>query len=91
MFADVRRGLTIAAAVDAATVTDTDGNVVDTTEFFGKRDQPEADDDEEPDEADDDDEAEPKPRPHPRSHRATRSDAVSERGDFGECVTAPVG
>jgi len=37
MFADVRRGLTIAAAVDAATVTDTDGNVVDTSEFFGKR------------------------------------------------------
>jgi trigger factor len=39
MFADVRRGLTIAAAVEAATVTDTDGNVVDTSEFFGKRDQ----------------------------------------------------
>jgi trigger factor len=38
MFADVRRGLTIAAAVEAATVTDTDGNVVDTSEFFGKRD-----------------------------------------------------
>ena len=56
MFADVRRGLTIAAAVDAATVTDTDGNVVDTTEFFGKRDQLEAADDREPDEADDDDE-----------------------------------
>jgi trigger factor len=55
MFADVRRGLTIAAAVDAATVTDTDGNVVDTTEFFGKPDQLEAED-EEPDEADDDDE-----------------------------------
>ena len=35
MFADVRRGLTIAAAVRAATVTDTDGTVVDTTEFFG--------------------------------------------------------
>jgi trigger factor len=47
MFADVRRGLTIAAAVEAATVTDTDGNVVDTAEFFGKRSQPEAGDDEE--------------------------------------------
>jgi trigger factor len=35
MFADVRRGLTVAAVVEAATVTDTDGNVVDTTEFFG--------------------------------------------------------
>jgi len=35
MFADVRRGLTIAAVVHAATVTDTDGTVVDTTEYFG--------------------------------------------------------
>ena len=41
MFADVRRGLTIAAAVKAATVTDSDGNAVDTTEFFGKRGQAE--------------------------------------------------
>ena len=45
MFADVRRGLTIAAAVEAATVTDSDGNVVDTDEFFGTRSQPEAGDD----------------------------------------------
>ncbi|BBZ13150.1 trigger factor [Mycobacterium branderi] len=37
MFADVRRGLTIAAVVEAATVTDTDGNVIDTSEFFGRR------------------------------------------------------
>ena len=36
MFADVRRGLTVAAVVEAATVTDTDGNVVDTSEFFGR-------------------------------------------------------
>ncbi len=35
MFADVRRGLTVAAVVHGATVTDTDGNVIDTTEFFG--------------------------------------------------------
>ena len=35
MFADVRRGLTIAAVVHGATVTDTDGNDIDTTEFFG--------------------------------------------------------
>ncbi|MCV7173276.1 trigger factor [Mycobacterium manitobense] len=35
MFADVRRGLTIAAVVHAATVTDTEGTVIDTTEFFG--------------------------------------------------------
>jgi trigger factor len=41
MFADVRRGLAIAAVVEAATVTDTEGNAIDTSEFFGKR--PEAD------------------------------------------------
>jgi len=35
VFADVRRGLTVAAVVEAATVTDTNGNVIDTTEFFG--------------------------------------------------------
>jgi trigger factor len=35
MFADVRRGLTVAAVVHGGTVTDTDGNVIDTAEFFG--------------------------------------------------------
>jgi trigger factor len=35
IYADVRRGLAVAAVVEAATVTDTDGNVVDTSEFFG--------------------------------------------------------
>jgi trigger factor len=35
MFADVRRGLTIAAVVHGATVVDSDGNTVDTDEFFG--------------------------------------------------------
>jgi trigger factor len=35
MFADVRRGLTVAAVVHGGSVTDTDGNVIDTTEFFG--------------------------------------------------------
>ncbi|KAX50319.1 trigger factor protein Tig [Mycobacterium tuberculosis M1324] len=37
MFADVRRKLAIRAAVEAATVTDSDGNTIDTSEFFGKR------------------------------------------------------
>ena len=37
MVADVRRGLAIAAAIERATVTDTDGNTIDTSEFFGKR------------------------------------------------------
>ncbi len=35
VFADVRRGLAVAAVVEAATVTDSDGNEVDTSEFFG--------------------------------------------------------
>lgn len=54
MFADVRRGKTIAAAVEAATVSDTDGNVIDTSEFFGTGDQQDAAeaDAEETDEAD---------------------------------------
>lgn len=37
MFADVRRELAIRAAVEAATVTDSDGNTIDISEFFGKR------------------------------------------------------
>lgn len=45
MFADVRRGLTVAAVVEAATVTDTEGNVVDTSEFFGSAPSAEADED----------------------------------------------
>jgi len=43
MFADVRRGLTVAAVVQAATVKDTDGHVIDTGELFGKRRADEAD------------------------------------------------
>ena len=39
MFADVRRGLAVAAVVEAATVSDTEGNTIDTSEFFGKRGQ----------------------------------------------------
>jgi len=56
MFADVRRGLAIAAVVEAATVTDTDGNVIDTSEFFARR--AEADEAEEADEAAEADEVE---------------------------------
>lgn len=40
MFADVRRGLAIAAVIQAATVTDSAGNTIDTDEFFGKRGAP---------------------------------------------------
>ncbi|MFC3777437.1 trigger factor [Mycolicibacterium holsaticum] len=39
MFADVRRGLAVAAVVRGATVTDSDGNEIDTTEFFGRPDE----------------------------------------------------
>ena len=95
MFADVRRGLTVAAVVHGATVTDTDGNVIDTTEFFG----PPADDrprprpgrragrselqrsDAEPSEADD----------GRRGVRRRASDAVSERAPVRECAAAQVG
>ncbi|CAN5539516.1 trigger factor [soil metagenome] len=63
MFADVRRGLTVAAVVEAATVTDTDGNAIDTSEFFGSGpDEADVIDaleaaDEDDDDAEDDDEA----------------------------------
>jgi trigger factor len=52
MFADVRRGLTMAAVVEAATVTDTDGNTVDTSEFFGRRGESAEADADEVDQAD---------------------------------------
>ncbi|BBZ32725.1 trigger factor [Mycolicibacterium confluentis] len=55
MYADVRRGLTVAAVVEAATVTDTAGNVIDTTEFFGSGDD--AADEDEADEAEADEAA----------------------------------
>jgi trigger factor len=48
IFADVRRGLAVAAVVEAATVTDTDGNVIDTTEFFGPPAGPDSEADEQP-------------------------------------------
>ena len=35
VFADVRRGMALAAAVRAAAVSDTAGNEIDTAEFFG--------------------------------------------------------
>lgn len=47
MFADVRRGLTIAEVIEVATVTDTDGNVIDTSEFFGRRKAEDTDETEE--------------------------------------------
>ncbi|WP_046315099.1 trigger factor [Mycobacterium sp. UM_Kg1] len=43
VLADVRRGKALAAAVRAATVKDTDGNEVDTAEFFGADESDEGD------------------------------------------------
>jgi trigger factor len=50
MFADIRRGKALAAVVQKATVTDTDGKPVDTDEFFGSGTEPQAA--AEPDESD---------------------------------------
>jgi trigger factor len=36
LFADVRRGLAVAQVVEDATVSDSNGEVVDTSEFFGR-------------------------------------------------------
>lgn len=43
VYTDVRRGKALAAVVRAATIVDTDGNAVDTEEFFGTREDPAAD------------------------------------------------
>ena len=85
MFADVRRGLTVAAVVHGATVTDTDGNVIDTTEFFGPAGEQA--------EAEVDETLKPKPRSKRQLKRqpTTPSDAVSERAPSRECTTALVG
>ena len=52
MYADVRRGKALAEVVRAATVTDTDGNRVDTDEFFGPGPQQQAEETGETDETD---------------------------------------
>ena len=54
MYADLRRGKALAAVVQAATVTDTAGNTIETDEFFGSRQQPATDEGDEGDEADGD-------------------------------------
>jgi trigger factor len=56
MFADVRRGLTIAAVVHGAAVTDAAGEEIDTEEFFGpSAPQGVADSEQDDDDADDED------------------------------------
>ena len=101
MFADVRRGLTVAAVVHGATVTDTDGNVIDTTEFFGPPADQEtaaeaaaetaaevADAPAEPADAEPEQAADEASDENPSR---PRSDAVSERAPVRECAAAQVG
>ena len=52
VFADVRRGKALASVVGAATVTDTEGNTVDTTELFGNPTEDAADTEDAHDSAD---------------------------------------
>ena len=99
MFADVRRGLAVAAVVHGATVTDTDGNVIDTTEFFG----PPASTDPAEVAAQIAAQVEPHCQRRRRQRRCraragatmrrptTRSDALSERAPVRECAAAQVG
>jgi trigger factor len=77
MFADVRRGLTIAAVVDAATVTDADGNTIDTSEFFGKRGQS----DEDVDQAE---EAEPAGEAKEAGQTATEAEEAGETDEAAD-------
>jgi trigger factor len=55
MFADVRRQLTIAAVIEAATVTDSAGEVIDTGEFFGHGADDDNDDSDDEDDLSDED------------------------------------
>ena len=86
MFADVRRGLTVAAVVHDAAVTDTDGNVIDTTEFFGPTGEQALR------KAPTRRPANPtRPLANQTRYPPTPSDAVSERGPSRECATSQVG
>lgn len=72
VYADVRRGLAVAAVVEAATVTDTEGAVVDTTEFFGTPGA-EGAESAEP-------EAEPEKKAKPeKKHKAAKDEADGEK------------
>jgi trigger factor len=86
MFADVRREVAIKAVVEAVTVTDTDGNTIDTTEIFGER--AESDESEEPDEAEeaeaaapDAEAAEPEAQAAEAAQEAEESDDADEASD----------
>jgi len=90
MFADVRRGLAIATVVEAATVTDTDGNTIETREFFGKR--PEADEAEpagEAEEADKSGDEADEAEPAGEAEEADKSGDEAGGETSGEAVTGP--
>ena len=78
VFADVRRGLAVAAVVEAATVTDTAGAVIDPTEFFGS---PEA-------ESDGETKAEAKPKAKKAEKKAAPKKSAPEAE--GEAAPEPV-
>src|SRR5262249_20192229 len=84
MFAEVRRSLTVAAVVEAATVTDTDGNVIDTSEFFGRRTTPKAS---EADDAEAAAEAEEADNSGDEANAADQADAGGEGGAEAAAVT----
>ena len=90
MFADVRRGLAVAAVVHGATVTDTDGNVIDTTSSSARPPRPaEARRRAQPQRPSQLEAAEARRRNRAgrrRGIRPTRSDAVSERAPVRECA-----
>ena len=74
VFADVRRGMALAAAVRAAVVSDTDGNEIDVAEFFGR---PAGDDAEAPAEAEEADQT------APAGDEAEEADQTAPAGDEG--------
>ena len=96
MFADVRRGLTIAAVVHGATVTDTEGNEVDTDRVLRPatprgRPTPQRADRRRRSTRPTTDDAGDADDERRRRGPTTRSDAVSERARVGECPARCVG
>jgi trigger factor len=77
VYADVRRGLAVAAVVEAATVSDSAGEVVDTTEFFGS---PGA----ESDDAESAEKADEKPKKKPAKKAAKKAEPKAEKAEKAE-------
>ncbi|QUR69863.1 trigger factor [Mycobacterium spongiae] len=75
MFADVRRELAVKAVADAATITDTNGDTIDTSELFGKRQSPEGQSA---------DEAEPAGEAEEADHSGPAADEAEPAGEAEE-------